>query len=182
MNMPGFTAEASIYKTRRSYKAKALFSNRESTSEPMIYQSLYLPPHIRLRDRVYSEFCEYGCTISYLKCLIVNDTHWCFPPYERCIIACPCPDYRLRCRGVCCESDETCKDGVCISHSCGVQFEACPITPDWVICCDPTRGEKCCPGGGCFPANHTCCPDGSACQPGWNCVDIGNGNYGCDPN
>ena len=175
MNLPGFTAEASHYRSRRSYSGRAGSATREG---------LMLAYRPGSKTQAECQKCLDGCTSSaeicaadaweiMLGCL--------FPP--DCAIAAAATGEALT---ACYTSSLVCKAGCevtdCCPKLCGFPN---PLDPG-SGCCDngehcvdgnqPNARDGCCPssqstcGGFCCPPGDTCCGD-KCCPEGFNCTD-----------
>jgi len=212
MNMPGFTAEASVYKTSKHYRASVSVL---STSVPEIIVPVYYPSP---KTRSDCNTCLEDCVTGSIECdaAAAAILAGCiFPPLCPGAVAAAgaallgCQTAFLTCAGIC---DAT----KCCPKLCGTPN---PFDPGSGCCdsgetCvdqnDPNSRNGCCPSGQsvcdgkCCPSGETCCGDaccptssgytcqqGVCCPPGYSTVCNGeccpgvcdqNGNCCEDPN
>jgi hypothetical protein len=72
MNMPRFTAEASLYKTSRSYQSRATqsYNNREQSVISQLRRGVILNPRTPSSGVIYTGgLCQFACDVAYTICL-----------------------------------------------------------------------------------------------------------------
>jgi hypothetical protein len=182
MNLPGFSAEASLYKTRHSYRGIGAYSRSESRYEPARRVDVRTPLSA-IRDFILMMsqrwLCENDCWIKYreqiqcdTRCAFHEDPPYCqclcHKLYAECIAGCYglpppslpqcCPTGRTPCGEECCARTEICRDGRCVPV-CDPGDIPCPVPgsdPPTIACC--SEGYKCCEEQGCCcPTERTCC-------------------------
>jgi hypothetical protein len=156
MKMPGFTAEASVYRaTGRYYMGGAPIQ-----SDGSIYLALqsFCPPKC-------ISACEQGCRADGLSSgFCARLCNFDCSAYSSIPISCG-----------------PCVNGVRTCILCGIG----PVTETCVTCevCPDGSCKEQCPGGTC-PCGASCCPDGDGCcRSGWYCVSCPwwlGGNF-CSP-
>jgi hypothetical protein len=165
MNLPAFTAESSLYRSRNRYRVAAERSTAGLAADSVVL-SLSAAANAACDD------CEQSCAEDYSSCLAVAlATVWlpwlgggigagCVAGSWYCLARCNseghacCP---TDCGKYCCDYGEQC------SHLSG----CCP--GDRVVCAGRccAAGDSCC-GDRCCNAGQTCCGD-TCCLPGENC-------------
>lgn len=170
MNMPNFTAEASLYRTRGTYRT----SRSSGFGDPQ--HSNLVTPAYGPSSHAPCDTCLLSCVVGYGICFASAALKWppallgCFTAYANCIAVCEfgpacCPK---RCkfelgegRG-CCDADEQCVDVNRQGHSPNTRTAGC--CPGDQIVCDGrccAKGATCCDG--------ICCPAGFFCRDGLYC-------------
>ena len=184
MSAPGFTGQASIFRSRNRYQVNTAVLNT-SPQQNSFVPAYPLPETMRqcrkcqdncLRNRTVCEAgLAWGCAFGPLGCAAA----WaaCEGYYALCLGACHLPDFPLspgECCPVpcsfgsffeslfdpgvnCCDYNETCVD----RNDPNSRYGCCPA--DQIVCggncC--AKGERCC-GTTCCPTNHPCC-NGQCC-------------------
>jgi hypothetical protein len=171
MNMPGFNAEVSAYRTSNTYQA-AYGTLAGNASAVAILSGLNLPL-VFVRPTLVTiplgEIIDLRCyrwcyVICWVLGFVLGYGH--VECRNTCRTACMrggadvCPPGQAPCGEGCCPIHKKCVDGQCID--CGR-----PCMP-W---------SQCCPGGPCRPGmqdlcvslDSTCCPGGYAVLPGYKC-------------
>ena len=166
MNLPGFTAEASVYKTRRHY--------RVACTPHVLVDGRGVLPH-RIEQKIYPAFQDQNCLNDCLQncgsVCVGSDKGSCIRICARenaaCRISCEIPGNPPNGGGgmtACAPGLINCS-GLCVDASvdpsnCGGCGVMCPT------------GSPCC-GGGC----GTSCPSGGCCPPPLTC----SGTICCPP-
>ena len=175
MNIPGFNADTSLYKTNNHYRVNGSYSRAGNELEPMLSLNdlieisphyLNLGPILREHDvYVSARACCQNCMTfpcADEQCRRQRLYHCTQKCQAQHIGGCGCPPGRTVCDGMCCRPGEVCTlDGcanpssVCLGHRCG-------------------PGERCTPAG-CCGLNNEFCKD-HCCPLGWTCS-----SHGCCP-
>jgi len=152
MNMPEFTASASLYKTNRSYQVAALFA---SNMGGQVFPTFLKGTHCVPDPDCASGFSKWFCPTSNV---------------DDCVET-----------GICCTPTGGGGGGGngqptnCGDHFCPPGDQCCGPG-----CCSAT--SHCCGNSGnCCPAGTHCCSDGDGCCPdGWSCRSIFGWHF-CSP-
>jgi hypothetical protein len=195
MNIPKFTAEASLYRTSRYYRMTATFDDAYGTMYPAFsitdfvkissdFLDLHHPVPIAW---VKTWACCRNCLASFpcadescRRQRLFSCTRKCDAELTGgCDTKVWCPPGIAACNGVCCEPGEVCtldgcsppnrvcNDRICLGTCLPGGF-CCP--PDRIVCggrcCRP--GKFCCRGGICCPDGTQCC-GGGCCPHGTKC-------------
>ena len=151
MNMPGFTAEATLYRTRNRYRFSVSASSASSTAQSVV-------PALNFEDSVRCSACENKCNEAAADCVGVATGTWLLG-LGACAAAGPL--YPL------------CATPVSIAFAlanagCAAKLAACHVV------CNAPGDSSCCPVfcelGHCCSTGETCttngcCPSGrSACR------------------
>jgi hypothetical protein len=188
MNMPGFTAEASLYRTSNTYQAAYSTWPGSSSSEvnmseanlsyiitPRTFPPLSIPP----------DYLRYAaCWLrTFFSCIARGVSPGTCADLAEAVCGhhlLECPDGRDPCGGECCAINEICRDGRCIAV-CPPDRRVCPERQDpgrfsccreGQVCCDGVcchlfGGEFCCEGA----YYSTCCGPDNAGNPRYCCID-----------
>jgi hypothetical protein len=178
MNMPGFSADASLYRTHYSYRATVLYSKSKTGFVQLQqgwlqYSGLWQP----LLDALCRAVCNDERAECYLGCAISSDREYCQCTcdnlYDICFAGCSgrpralleecrrhrCPIGQAPCGERCCAPGEICVNGACVANPCVPPAVPC-INGPLVRCCGP--GAYCCGGACCAnTGNSYCCIDSS---------------------
>jgi hypothetical protein len=201
MNIPGFSAETSLYKTSRHYRSIGKFNQADGT----VYPALSINDLVKFspdfyfdrqgwRDIVSGDISIRGCCRDCLSSFPCADESCrrqrLFDCNRKCnaetIGGCGCPPGRAVCEGLCCGQGEVCTlDGcsppnqVCNNRRClgrCLPEGCCPLGQ--VVCnnhcCErgwSCTSEGCCPPGVC--CESTACPPGKFCCGGKVCCRDG---------
>jgi hypothetical protein len=156
MNLPGFAAEASAYRTAQHYQSGPMLANNDRSYghiSSAVFSQVAI--HSAIYERALDRPVNGGCPSGAFCCGGVDDTG--------------------RCNGDCCSNPRNCcSDGSC----CPPALECCSPTDGSSICSDlHTDAQNCgacghsCRGGTCSGGQCTNCPAGlTAC--GGSCVDL----------
>jgi hypothetical protein len=184
MNIPAFTAQASLYRTSNLYRAFGDFGG--SIADESVVAAYIPGPATRQR----CSDCTYACEAERNTCLlkvaaaaaegcILSGSPWgcvlsaidhigeaadCYIPYETCRGYCHIPGPDSRCCPKLCAFSPF-KDGT----GCCDLDEAC-LGSD-----HPNTRDGCCPvgqycGGNCCATGESCCGD-KCCPAGYSCID-----------
>lgn len=150
MNLPGFTAQASLYRTSNRYRSSGSeFSGLPST------QSVVAAYHPGPSTQQRCNMCLQSCAFERDSCLSFVDTwiSWWNLPVALLLYA-DCIDQAADCRDQCANPPL----GACCPKTCG------PLNPSepGEGCCD--TGDSCC-GGTCCPPNLVCYDGGICSEP-----------------
>jgi len=188
MNIPEFTAGASLYRTNGHYRSGA-----GATVSGPVLSPAYYPGRQETRDAcdrcLTKSAAEYtlclgtaavasaGCLIFYGACFAAAALG-CWTAFAIRLGGCATDDCcPKRCGAInpfepgqgCCDKDEQCVD----RYDPNSRQGCCPS--DQIVCggkcCakgDSCCGDRCCPKGN-FCCGETCCPDGYFCRDGWAC-------------
>src|SRR4030095_14310592 len=153
MNIPKFTAQASLYRTSRHYRMTATFDDTYGTMYPALSITDFVKISPDLLDFYLTWVNPRACCENCLASIPCVDescrrqrlsfcTHKC-DAYD--IGGCACPPGRPVCEGQCCREGEVCTtdDGCCSPN------QACNNR-----CCG--YGEKCTPVGCCLWDRFVC--------------------------
>ncbi|SRR6266481_2539574 len=191
MKMPGFTADATLYTTRRHYATLAALyegSGSPSSADGLLrFQALGHPPGscatrcaaMCRRCASEPENCDYGYCFE--ECIDLNCCEEGCGPCKlvggQCQKLCVDDDCDLGMQPCDCPPGQTCTfDGCCpISQGCGHGSGL-----HSAYCC---RGEEVCTGDPalmkcCIPCGTDCCERGMICKDGACCTPY---NQGCCP-
>lgn len=176
MDMPGFNAEASLYKSTGLYSMA--LQTADGTGEAVFPAALFPAPS-PLSGWIFVQ-CHLLAVMCILASIIVGDNNYfCRKLIEQCSTHPPsrrkCPDGRDFCGEECCASTEICLDGSCVPNPCPPDSQWCPLGSNF-NCCKAPLG-KCCPDAGCFPEDYTCCGPHAVCGPRAHCVPISTPPY-----
>src|SRR5438034_9535853 len=164
MPLPLFTGEASLYKTRQSYRG---YSGAEGRTTTAIVSLAQLPSNC-------GPVCYAGCGIKDVGCIVSNSDCFSlgFPGFVLCLLAkCGLETVQdIICAAQCpsCSACDTCTN--CHSTLLGLCYcsgQLCLGTS----CCDSG-------GGGGPPPPPMCCPPGHRCCG--TCVPLAGGGSRCD--
>lgn len=179
MNMPGFTAELSAYKTRSSYRIACgnIASEHSGLLPAQWTQSLpntsfVIPP---LPRGLCMPVLMYVCTLVRHPWL----QRMCYTYIGVvCDYLARCPDGREKCGWSCCPPSATCFEGHC--YDCPPPGRACVWESatgenrSGITCCDPTeecsRDRGCVCGPGTNRCGSKCCDVNEECVDGATCV------------
>jgi hypothetical protein len=200
MNIPKFTAQASLYRTSRHYRMTATFDDTYGTMypafsitdfvkispdflDPIVSVNLsitdfvkispdFLDPIVSLNPRVCCRNCLASFPCADESCRRQRLSFCTHECDAYHIGGCACPPGRTVCEGQCCGEGEVCTTDGCCSPN-----QACNNR-----CCG--YGEKCTPvgcclwdsvvcGGRCCPPGTKCCPGGICCPAGTQCCGGG---------
>lgn len=175
MNLPAFTAEFSLYRSRNSY--------RVATAPDVAMPAQSVVSALTYEDNVNCSRCENKCNEQWADCVGVATATWLAglvgcaaagPLYPLC--AGPvtvayasanglCVGKLGLCRAICNAPGESCCPVFCGLGHCCSKGETC--IPDG--CC-PSDRQVC--GGECCPNGYSCCGD-TCCPPNYFCRDGG---------
>jgi hypothetical protein len=163
MVMPGFSAEASVYRTRQHYNASSIGSEGLSSSESIV-PAYYPGPAAQAAcnkclvsavEDYFNCIATQGFPFSLIHCTLKSwwDGGSCIVD-DCCPKRCGPPDFFNLAGSGCCDANETCvaKNDPNSRHGC------CPSGQS--VC-----GGKCCPTGG------PCCGDECGCTGGTVCTE-----------
>jgi hypothetical protein len=181
MNLPAFTAEFSLYRSRNSY--------RVATAPDISIPAQSVVPALTYEDNVNCARCENKCNEQSAECAGYATASW-LAGLLGCAVSGPlypicaggvttayatanaiCIGKLAFCHAVCNASGESCCPVFCGGHCCS-KGETC--LPDG--CC-PSNRQVC--GGECCPNGYSCCGD-TCCPPSAFCRDDGNGKFCSD--
>jgi hypothetical protein len=188
MNLPHFTAEASIYRSRRHYSAPLLYSGSSQADQTIVAS---YRPGVDTMKGCYEcteetcasnlKFCslgaDLGCLLLPAGCLAAQGT--CDLEYLGCLGNCVRPG------GDCCPTPCGVPNPFDPGSNCCDEGEHC-VSPG-----DPNSRQGCCPSsqsvcGGrcCAPSEYccgdVCCPEGTVCCGGTCCPNVCCGDECCD--
>lgn len=182
MNLPAFTAEFSLYRSRNSY--------RVATAPDVAIPAQSVMPALTYEDTVNCSRCEDKCNEQSADCVEVATATWAaglvacavFGPFSpACAIPVTaayafangiCAGKLTACRVVCNAPGESCCPVFCELGHCCSHGETC--MPEG--CC-PSNQVVC--GGECCGLGESCCGD-TCCPPNYFCRDGGNGKFCSD--
>jgi hypothetical protein len=167
MGIPNFTADASLYKSGRVYRAVSTSYSASTTINLADYVDRSCYTQCR-------ETCDCSGLISGARAACGRECN------NECNESCTRPGEEpprpsappTRCGNIDCLPGQVCTiDGCCYpSKTCNNRC----LPPLWSCCgsgfCEP--GSLCC-GGGCCPIGTYCCGDKVCCRPGTSCLDLG---------
>jgi len=163
MNMPGFRADASLYKSTKTY---SLASQAPGGMRTAGFQ--------RVSPAALPQASHFLCLALQLSCQGGNQTA-CALWLTLCGGGRPslfCPPGQTQCGRQCCASNEFCSGGQCIPcppgrtgcvNDCCAPGRFCCANGTAYRCCH--NGDHCCPIGDsvtCCPRNYVCTPTGCA--------------------
>ena len=168
MNMPGFTAETSAYRTGNAYRAVygTLAGSASAVAIPSSPNLSFVTVGPRPLGVVIGFICYVLC---YTQCRAWGYDHGVCRDACRDICTRPsvCPTGQTPCGEKCCAPGEMCLNGACVADPCV-----------------PPPGGYCCGGYGCFDAaNSRCCIDSRGlaycCPNNLNCCPTGCHSFPC---
>lgn len=165
INIPGFSAEATLYRTRNRYRLSISALSTSVTAQSVV-------PALNSEDRARCDRCENKCNNAAAECLGYATGSWsaalagcaAFGPFApACAI--PATAIYLSACGVC-----YAKLALCYVVGCNLPGDSscCPEFCELGHCC--SRGETCC-GDMCCAPGQTCCGGNKCCPAGWHCTD-----------
>lgn len=182
MNMPGFSADSSLYKTTNLYCKIGNFGRAKEAVNPMFSLKEFVeisPDYFRFGPAVQRELNAYvskrACCQNCMNFPCADEQcrrqllSYCSTKCKaQDIGGCGCPPDRAACEGLCCRAGEVCTlDGcadpasVCLNRRCGPEERCTPAgccKLDNVFCKD-----RCCPSGWTC-SSEGCCPPGVCCE------------------
>lgn len=204
MNIPEFTAEASLYRTSNCYRSSGSELGGSPYTQSVV--AAYFPGD---ETQGKCSDCLEGCATTNASCnVIALATVWnpiaaaaayaaCATEAALCVGWCENPIWGKCCPKLCgvpnpfdpgsgcCDHGEACVDqndpnsrnGCCPSDQRVCAGKCCP--PNYHCCGDTCcpEGESCC-GDMCCPPKYYCCGD-TCCPPNYYCRDDGSGGKFC---
>jgi hypothetical protein len=184
MRLPGFSAEASLYKTSGNYRMSGTFGQANGTIQPMVtirsdfettatYESLLNSFWRESLGRDVSIWMDSRtCCQNCLSKTLCADEQCRRQRLSSCSIqcnaadigGCGCPPGRAVCEGECCGEGQVCTGSGCCSPNQVCNDRCCGLTQ----ICTPV---------GCCAWNSVVCKD-RCCPPGWSCTSEGCGSPG----
>jgi len=191
MRLPGFSAETSLYKTRRHYRMTGTFGQADGTIYPTLSINDFVKSSLYITDLVVKSSLDFiyfdhpfpisvrGCCRQCLSSIPCADASCrrqrSFHCNRKCgaevIGGCGCPPDRVVCTslravGECCKPGE-----VCTLDGCSPPNQVCNNRGGCLGQCLP---DGCCPPHR-IVCNNQCCEWGvSACASDGNCVGCGD--------
>lgn len=190
INIPGFNAEATLYRTRNRYRVSGSASSASLTAQSVV-------PALNSEDSARCSACENKCNGSYADCVGIATATWlaglgacaatgpfyplcatpvtiafslanglCAAKLTACHVVCNAPGDSSCCPvfcelGHCCSTGETCTSHGCCPSGRSVCGDQC--CPEGYSCCGGTCCPNHCCGGTCCDAGVPCCGD-SCCS------------------
>jgi hypothetical protein len=182
MNLPGFSADTSLYKTSNHYSMIANFGRASESINPVLSlkEFVEISPHylsfgpivaIEQNSYVTARACCRNCMnfpCADEQCRRQRLFHCTSKCKADVIGGCGCPTGRAVCEGVCCRPGEVCTlDGctdpayACMNRRCGPGERCTPAG-----CCALGNAfckDRCCPSGWTC-SSEGCCPPGVCCE------------------
>jgi hypothetical protein len=165
MSTPGFTAEHSLYRTRRNYCMSEAYHQANGIMLPELLPQIPASAH----GGPPITFCPPGQEL----CSVSGTAGFCCPPGQSCCDpetnSCCLPGQPC-CNGECCTQPRwSCCNGECCAPGWCCNGICCPEN----VCCNGvccSAGQACC-NGVCCPAGQcgcdgVCCSEGQACYNG----------------
>jgi hypothetical protein len=160
MNIPGFSAQASLYKTSNRYRSSGSELSSLPSTQSVVASYLTSPA-----TQAICRDCHQVCFDNWSSCdrAAVAVFLW-WDPFLTTALRLDCDATERRCHNNC--------DDVCCPQRCGPDGGCCDADEGCVDRNDPNSRDGCCPsnqavcGGRCCPAGYSCI--GNVCTTGFS--------------